>query len=471
MFVIQLSITISVFILQRHVADSAGHPTKESFFAGNIRQLHKLWKESGANKDSFQAFMFFLPSYFDTIRDDGLKHGLMALTVFHAILDCQRHPKTKVAQLYKYFRLHMHSFIKAEIKEIQKSEPGATIENFLCGIPALRDIQMYLEFYGLCFQYFPLVRTEIPEAHNKYIKKEMMNGLVRQSAHHQALINEKSKYFINLLFSGMEFGPGNNLMSRKHVVEMIKRDCRILAGQLFDPSLLDLQYTLKRYGRRFFSMFVIIKTMSITTVFIGSKTFQHFKPFEHVPYLTCKDYTRIFQSNSSIWCPKKWKSKLQYIPTKKMFMAAVDAIVRPRWNTKFDHCCPSSNLIIKMLQLQASEWKYFPAKSICCEQKGFSSGIVKIGDCVQATTNQNEKFIMISHVCCNVFSRIFSCLSHRLAVFETRIEIWFLICFGENIIQQFQTVLGDLIPNLQTRGLLSNKIGKTVPGMLIQFQF
>ena len=200
--------------------------------------------------------MFFLPSYFDAIRDDTLKHGLMALTVYHAILDCQKHSETIITELYKYFRTHMHAFIKGEIEAIQRSDPGATIDGVLCGIPALRDIQMYLEYYGLCLRYFPLVRTEIPESHNKYIKKEMMKGLVRQAAHHQALIHEKSKYFINLLFSGMEFGTHNSLMSRKQLVQTIKRECAILSGELFDPALLDLQYTMKRYARRFFRKLV-----------------------------------------------------------------------------------------------------------------------------------------------------------------------------------------------------------------------
>ena len=81
----------------------------------------------------------------------------------------------------------------------------------------------------------------------------MKKGLVRQCAHHQALINEKSKQFVNLLFTGMHFGNTHELIDRKNLVEMIKKECQTLAGTLFDPSLLDLQVAMKKYAKNFTS--------------------------------------------------------------------------------------------------------------------------------------------------------------------------------------------------------------------------
>lgn len=224
-----------------------------------MKELHKIWNESGANKDSFQAFIYFLPNYLDTLRDEGLKHGLLSLTVYHALLDSQDQPPEVVEQLYKYFRYHVHGFIKSEINAKQQSNPGRSVENVLQSSPMIRDIQMFVEFYGMCLGYFPLVRTEIPEAHNKYIKKEMMQGLVRQASAHAGLINEKSKYFIDMLFSGLHFGLDVDLNSRDKLLIMIKRECANLAGELFDPALLDLEQSIRKYGKCFQSLFVQTK--------------------------------------------------------------------------------------------------------------------------------------------------------------------------------------------------------------------
>ena len=35
---------------QRHVMESAGHPSKESFFSGNLKELHKIWNDTGAQR-------------------------------------------------------------------------------------------------------------------------------------------------------------------------------------------------------------------------------------------------------------------------------------------------------------------------------------------------------------------------------------------------------------------------------------
>ena len=67
----------------------------------------------------------------------------------------------------------MIKFFWSEIAAKQKIDVTRPVEHILQSCPAIRDIQMFLEMYGLCFQYFPLVRTEIPEAHNKYIKQQM----------------------------------------------------------------------------------------------------------------------------------------------------------------------------------------------------------------------------------------------------------------------------------------------------------
>lgn len=97
--------------------DSASHPMKESFFAGNLRQLHNLWRKSGANKDSFQAFLFFLPTYADSLKDCGLKHGLMALTVFHSLLNCQEFSnESDIDDIYEYFRKHWNIFLQEGMK-------------------------------------------------------------------------------------------------------------------------------------------------------------------------------------------------------------------------------------------------------------------------------------------------------------------------------------------------------------------
>ena len=126
-----------------------------------------------------------------------------------------------------------------------------TVEFCLQECPAIRDVLMFVEMYGLCFQYFPLVRTEIPEAHNKYIKREMKKGLVRQCAHHQGIINESATKFVNLLFSGYQFGNGISITNRTDLIDTIKREADHLAETLFDPSLLDLQHAMKKYAINF----------------------------------------------------------------------------------------------------------------------------------------------------------------------------------------------------------------------------
>ena len=179
----------------------------------------------------------------------------------------------------------MHQFIKCEIDVKQRANPGRTTENILQGVPAIRDIQMFVEFYGMCLKYFPLVRTEIPEAHNKYIKKEMMRGLVTQASAHAGLINEKAKYLIDMLFSGWHFGIGVNLSSRKKLENMIKRECSNLAGQLFDPALLDLQQSLRKYGKNFASM--LSKRFKLLSI--------HHLYFQEIPISSLTNRLTLFQ--------------------------------------------------------------------------------------------------------------------------------------------------------------------------------
>ena len=73
--------------------------------------------------------------------------------------------------------------------------------------PALRDTQSYVELYSMLFGFFPITRTEIPEAHNKHYKGEIRPCLKGAFAHIHAFINEKFNLMARLLASGLTFGP------------------------------------------------------------------------------------------------------------------------------------------------------------------------------------------------------------------------------------------------------------------------
>ena len=140
----------------------------------------------------------------------------------------------------------------------------------------------------------------------------------------------------------------------------------------------------------------------MTISFIGSDDFQHFKPFEKVLHVTSYDFQIVFHKQSLAGVPlqahKNWLTKWRFIPSKKMIMKGIQSVVAPLWSQMFGYRCPSHAFITQMLQKSDGTWRFFPAKSICCEQKGFSSGVVKIGDCVQATLENRELFVMITHV-------------------------------------------------------------------------
>ena len=138
------------------------------------------------------------------------------------------------------------------------------------------------------------------------------------------------------------------------------------------------------------------------TLSLGSDDFQHFKPFEKVLHVTSDDYKIVFQKQSvadiDLQTHKNWLKKWKFIPSKRMIKQAIQSVVVPFWIQMFGYRCSSPEFIIQMLQRSDGGWRFLPAKSICCEQKGFSSGVVKIGDCVQATSPNHELFVMITHV-------------------------------------------------------------------------
>ena len=73
--------------------------------------------------------------------------------------------------------------------------------------PGIRDTQSYMELYSMLFGFFPITRTEIPEAHNKHYKGEIRPCLKGPFAHIYAFINEKFNLMARLLASGLTFGP------------------------------------------------------------------------------------------------------------------------------------------------------------------------------------------------------------------------------------------------------------------------
>lgn len=53
------------------------------------------------------------------------------------------------------------------------------------------------------------------------------------------------------MFTGLQYGIGVDITSRQKLLAMIKRESRQLAGELFDPALLDLQHSIKKYCKNF----------------------------------------------------------------------------------------------------------------------------------------------------------------------------------------------------------------------------
>lgn len=74
---------------------------------------------------------------------------------------------------------------------------------------AIRDTQSYMELYSLLFQFFPEIRTEIPEARNKYFKVEVTPAFKDDAFHIHAFKNEMFNLNMRLFASGASFGTSN----------------------------------------------------------------------------------------------------------------------------------------------------------------------------------------------------------------------------------------------------------------------
>ena len=269
-----------------------------------------------------------------------------------------------------------------ELNARRNYDPGLTMGKMLRSCPAIRDLQMYLEMFGMCFRYFPLVRTEIQEAHNKYIKKEMKKGLVTSCAHHQALINEQTKNFVSLLFSGLQIRQSNALANREKIIQMINREFVELKTKLMDPDLLNLHSAIQKYAKNFGRLFecclFFFKTF-FTFSILGHSSYEVYKPFEYVKNPSKNDLAKIYAKKSKIHETDK---KYCYFITRDQFLATFDNCVRPIWFQKFNVHLPAAATIIQEIHTGRSEWKLSFAKSICNSDNGFSSGVVHIGDCV-----------------------------------------------------------------------------------------
>lgn len=114
---------------------------------------------------------------------------------------------------------------------------------------------MYMEFYCLCLQFFPLYRTEIPEAWNKSIKLQMKLGLVDGKSHIQALKNEKLDQFIGYLFAGMNYitigQPGRDIGNPRELANLLIRERYLTEHSDIATSLMELQYLTKQYAPKF----------------------------------------------------------------------------------------------------------------------------------------------------------------------------------------------------------------------------
>ena len=282
-----------------------------------------------------------------------------------------------------------------------KADDSKTVQFCLQECPAIRDVLMFIEMYGLCFQYFPLVRTEIPEAHNKYIKREMKKGLVRQCSHHQAIINRSAKTCVNLVFSRMTFGNFNSIMRQNDLVDTINRECANLAGTLFDPSLLDLQQAMKKYAINFGRLFVLlVYYLCLKILFVysfsGHSQYDVYKPFEHVHQVSIKQLKSVLIKGKND-CTD---SVLNSIPTRQQLIHTVNTTVKNKWRRKFQHAAPTGDHVVNSIINTNGDWKLIPALSICHTNNGFCSGVVSVGDCVWITKpNREHVIIQLSHVC------------------------------------------------------------------------
>lgn len=133
-----------------------------------------------------------------------------------------------------------------------------TLFGWLVPYAVIRDILMYIEFYALCLQYFPAYRTEIPEAWNKSIKKQMKLGLVDAISHIHALKNEKLEEFITYLFAGINYGvigqTGRDLASEVDLSNLLFRNRFLTNSPELATNLMDLQYLTKQYAPQFRSV-------------------------------------------------------------------------------------------------------------------------------------------------------------------------------------------------------------------------
>lgn len=132
----------------------------------------------------------------------------------------------------------------------------------------------------------------------------------------------------------------------------------------------------------------------------GDMEFNVYKPFSQVLSITVDEISFVFNNTpeKAKENNKLWEHKYQYIPSQKMLEATVDQIVRQQWIST-DRICPSGKVICQLVQSPRSEWNLIPAKSICCTNNGFRSGVVKIGDCVWINDGTNEDIILkITHV-------------------------------------------------------------------------
>ena len=251
------------------------HLSKESCFGQHLDALWQNFIRAGATKDCFQAFYILyqqywhiakssasqwtdvpgsLSCYSDEIISWNVGGGSSSLLfLFSKMFSIIFEPLCVCLPLDKFFTPTFFKIL--DVEERKKTQTSQNIKrriraHTLQDVPCLRDIQMFIEFFGFNTEFFPICRTEVAESHNKYIKTEILQGLTRQSAHQSAIKNEQFRLLIEMLCSGMLFGPNHissSLTCNEIIEEIIKVSRDIPSYIEFDNNSLNFK-TFARMG-------------------------------------------------------------------------------------------------------------------------------------------------------------------------------------------------------------------------------
>lgn len=77
--------------------------------------MFRVWRKSGGgNRHCFEAFIYWMPNFLDTIPDNAFKAGLLALSLFYSLLigpEVCDFDNGAFLELFYYFRRHVDKFI------------------------------------------------------------------------------------------------------------------------------------------------------------------------------------------------------------------------------------------------------------------------------------------------------------------------------------------------------------------------